>query len=225
MRFTCPFTATSILKTEFFIPISSDEKGATSGFRVLANHLASFFFLTLFRRFIRATILNSMSPSLSTRLVLWSADSLTYILTEFVTSAARNWPFIHLSFRPVNSNTEGYWEIDLTSLLSVADHVTIYIYIYIYIYSENTIKYLDLARGLKTLWKIKVMLMPIIFGRHGKETGRTGDLWKIQKSSTPQSFWDQLEYWDLKRLTVTYTSVKNQQLKLIWKNSQGVKKL
>ena len=28
------------------------------------------------------------------------------------------------SLRPVNSNMEGYWEIDLPSLLSVADHVT-----------------------------------------------------------------------------------------------------
>ena len=36
MRFARPFTATSVLKTEFFIPISSLEKGATSGFRVLA---------------------------------------------------------------------------------------------------------------------------------------------------------------------------------------------
>ena len=39
-------TATHVLKTPFFFPISADEKGA-SGFRVLANHLASFFFLTL----------------------------------------------------------------------------------------------------------------------------------------------------------------------------------
>ena len=31
-------------ETEFFIPISADEKDATSGFRVLANRLASFFF-------------------------------------------------------------------------------------------------------------------------------------------------------------------------------------
>ena len=32
-------------KLKFFIPISSDEKTTTSGFRVLAYHLASFFFL------------------------------------------------------------------------------------------------------------------------------------------------------------------------------------
>ena len=37
----------AVLKTEFFTPISTDEKGATTGFRVLANHLASFFFFTL----------------------------------------------------------------------------------------------------------------------------------------------------------------------------------
>ena len=47
MRSARLFTATSVLKTEFFIPISSDEKDTTSGFTVLANHLASFFFLTL----------------------------------------------------------------------------------------------------------------------------------------------------------------------------------
>ena len=46
-------------KTAFFIPISADEKGA-SGFRVLANHLASFFFLHPVRRFILATIRTSV---------------------------------------------------------------------------------------------------------------------------------------------------------------------
>ena len=48
-------TPTSVLTTAFFIPISADEKGA-SGFRVLANHLASFFFLHPVRRFVRTTI-------------------------------------------------------------------------------------------------------------------------------------------------------------------------
>ena len=37
----------SVLKIKFFFPISSDEKGTTSGFRVLANHFPSFFFLHL----------------------------------------------------------------------------------------------------------------------------------------------------------------------------------
>ena len=48
-------TPTAVLKTAFFIPISADEKGA-SGFRILANHLASFFFLHSIRRFVRTTI-------------------------------------------------------------------------------------------------------------------------------------------------------------------------
>ena len=44
-QITRPLTVTSVRKTEFFIPISSDKKVTTSGFRVLAYHLASFFFL------------------------------------------------------------------------------------------------------------------------------------------------------------------------------------
>ena len=43
-------------KLNSFFPISADEKGATSVFRVLANHSASFFFLHPVRRFIRTTI-------------------------------------------------------------------------------------------------------------------------------------------------------------------------
>ncbi len=39
-----PFTATSVPKLTFFIPISADEKGCNFRFRILANHLASFFF-------------------------------------------------------------------------------------------------------------------------------------------------------------------------------------
>ena len=80
--------ATSLLKTEFFIPISCDERATTSSFGVLA----SFFFLHPVMRFIRATIMTSISPSLSNQLGLWSADSLTYILTGFVTLGTRNWP-------------------------------------------------------------------------------------------------------------------------------------
>ena len=40
IRSALPLTATSILKNKFFIPISSDEKGTTSGAKALANHLA-----------------------------------------------------------------------------------------------------------------------------------------------------------------------------------------
>ena len=40
IKAACPLTATSVLKTKFFIPISSDEKGTTSGAKASANHLA-----------------------------------------------------------------------------------------------------------------------------------------------------------------------------------------
>ena len=82
IRSSRPLTVTSILKTKFFIPISSDEKGTTSGAEASANHLAP----------------SSSSPSpvvlfndlhsllRPTKLGLWSADSLTYIRTGFVTS-------------------------------------------------------------------------------------------------------------------------------------------
>ena len=58
-----PLMATSVLKTKFFIPISADEESYFR-FRVLANHLASFFFLHPVRRFLRATILTSVYPFL-----------------------------------------------------------------------------------------------------------------------------------------------------------------
>ena len=40
IRSARPFTATSVLKTKFSIPISSDKKGTTSGAKAFANHLA-----------------------------------------------------------------------------------------------------------------------------------------------------------------------------------------
>ena len=110
MRFACPSSATSVLKTEFFIPISADEKGATSGFRVLTNHLASFFFLTLSGdSFGFHSDLDSLLP------INRQVEELTYI---------PNSSFNGQSLMSVNSNTKGYWEIDHTSLLSVVDHVT-----------------------------------------------------------------------------------------------------
>ena len=39
-QITRPFTATSVLKTKFFIPISSDEKGTTSSVKASTNPLA-----------------------------------------------------------------------------------------------------------------------------------------------------------------------------------------
>ena len=60
-------------KTDFFLSISTDEEKATSVFRVLANHSASFSFLHPVRRFVR-------TPISSTWVRLWGTDSLTYIL-------------------------------------------------------------------------------------------------------------------------------------------------
>ena len=80
-------------------------KGCYFRFRVLANHLASFFFLHPVSRFIRTTIS-------STRVRLRSTDSLAYIL-YFLQQPGQSWPtflippFNGQSLRPVNSNTEG----------------------------------------------------------------------------------------------------------------------
>ena len=49
-------TPTAVLKLNSLFPISADEKGATSVFRVLANHSASFSFLHPVRRFVWTTI-------------------------------------------------------------------------------------------------------------------------------------------------------------------------
>ena len=88
-------------KTEFFFPISAEEKGA-SGFRVLA----SFFFFTLTG--------DSFGLSLFIRVRLWSTDSLTYILIS---------SFNGQPLGPVNSNTEGLGKF-LISLLSVGPRDT-----------------------------------------------------------------------------------------------------
>ena len=42
IRSARPLTATSVIKTEFFFPLSSDEKGTTSGAKAPANHLAPY---------------------------------------------------------------------------------------------------------------------------------------------------------------------------------------
>ena len=126
-------TPTAVLKLIFFIPISADEKGCYFRFGILANHLASFFFLHPIRRFVRTSITSKyvlIPSSLSIR--SQSADiSWLSFWPGFVTSAARNWPtflFLFLTvnlWRPINSNTEG-WGKFLISLLSVVDHVIVY---------------------------------------------------------------------------------------------------
>ena len=60
------------------------KKGVTSSFRILANHLASFFFLHPVRRFVQTTIS-------FTRVRLRGTDSLTYIL-YFLRQAGWSWP-------------------------------------------------------------------------------------------------------------------------------------
>ena len=76
------------LNSLFLFPLM---KKATSVFRVLANHSASFSFLTLAGDSFGLI-------SLSTRVRLWSTDSLTYILVS---------SFNGQPLGPVNSNTEG----------------------------------------------------------------------------------------------------------------------
>ena len=86
-------------------------KGCYFRFRILANHLASFFFLHPVRRFIRTTIcpytpffIHPVAECNISWLLFWPG---------FVTSAARNWPTFLIPlltvslWRPVNSNTEG----------------------------------------------------------------------------------------------------------------------
>ena len=98
-------TPTAVLKLISLFPISADEKGVTSVFRVLANNSASFSFLHPVRRFVRTTIS-------STRVRLRGTDSLTYIL-YFLQQAGRSWPTFLIPllmvslWQPTNSNTEG----------------------------------------------------------------------------------------------------------------------
>ena len=82
-------TPTAVRKTAFFIPISADEKGA-SGFRVLANHLASFFFLHPVRQFVRTTI--SIHPS-----EVMEYRGLTYILISTFNGQAEELTYIPYS--------------------------------------------------------------------------------------------------------------------------------
>ena len=102
MRLAYLFMAISALKTDFLIPISADEKGCYFRFRILANHLASFFCQAISSDYLRSQNAN----------ICWLS-----FWPGFVTSAARNWPtflFLFLTvslWRPVNSNTEGVGEI------------------------------------------------------------------------------------------------------------------
>ena len=89
-------------------------------------------------------------------------------------------------------------------------------------------KYLDLAGELKKLWNMKVTIIPIVVGAFGTVTKGLikglenleirGRVEIIHTTERPEK-----SPGDLMRLAVTQTLVKNHQLKLMWKKSQGVK--
>ena len=114
-------------KTDFLIPISADEKGATSalGYWPIIRPLSSSF--TLLGDSFRLLYV-TIPPSLSIRSQSANICWLSF-WPGFVTSPARNWPTFLFLFstvslwRLVNSNTEGLGNF-LISLLSVVDHVT-----------------------------------------------------------------------------------------------------
>ena len=93
------------------------------------------------------------------------------------------------------------------------------------------IKYLDLTRGLKKLWNMKVTIVPIVIGAFGTITkgllkgledlevgGRVETIQMTASLRTARVLRRVLETWgDLRRLAVTQTPVKNHQLTLMWK--------
>ena len=70
--------------------------------------------------------------------------------------------------------------------------------------SEKKDKYLDLGRELKKLWNMEVTIVLIVIGALGTITKR------LLKGLSPET-----SPGDLRRLTVTQTSVKNHQLTLM----------
>ena len=99
--------------------------------------------------------------------------------------------------------------------------------------SEKKNKYLDLAREWKNLWNMKMTSIPIVIGAFGTVT--KGLLKGLEDLKIRGCVEDHPNYnviengqntekspGDLRRLPVTQTPGKNDQLKLMWKNSQGV---
>ena len=92
---------------------------------------------------------------------------------------------------------------------------------------EKRDKYLDLARKLKKLWNMKVMIVPMVIGAFGTITkGSLKGLgaWKIMDgrdypNDTIAENGQNLETspGDLRRFAVNQTPVKNHQVTLIWK--------
>ena len=100
---------------------------------------------------------------------------------------------------------------------------------------EKLDRYLDLARELKKLWNIKVMVIPIIVGvletvlknmeKKLDELEIRGRIKTIQTTAGLKSARTLRRKW--RRLAVTQTTVKNQQLELVWKtqiNRQNTRK-
>ena len=118
--------ASSVLKTKFFIPISSDETGTTSGAKASANHLAP--------------SSSSSSPGHATQ---WP----TFLLRPPGYGVQVVWPLFPtasaVSRWAVSSNTEGEGRLNLTSLLSVAYHVTLNY--------DRTLKMNEVLQALKRL--------------------------------------------------------------------------
>ena len=126
-------------KLIFFIPISVDEKGCSFCFRILANHLASFFFLHPVRRFVRTTIFIQYIPFfihpvtecqhllafILTRISYFGREELTYIpyssfngqslvACKFKHGGVGEIPYISpLSGRPRDSQWDPCWWCDM----------------------------------------------------------------------------------------------------------------
>ena len=89
---------------------------------------------------------------------------------------------------------------------------------------EKKDRYLDLARELKDLWSMQVIIIPIVIGAFGTVTKGTGGLgcWRPSRDHPNDSIIDndritEKSAGDLSRLGVFQTSVKGHQLTLMWK--------
>ena len=81
-RFAHLFTGTSVFKTDFLIPISADEKGCYFCFRILFNHLASFFCQAIrsdYYLFHSVTECKHLLAFILTRICYLGREELTYI--------------------------------------------------------------------------------------------------------------------------------------------------
>ena len=138
MRFARPFTTTSVLKSEFFFSISSEKRlllpalgcwpiiwpisSSSPGYTIHSDYYTDLY------------VPFSIHPvgDMECRYFDLHSNWIRYFGREELTYITYS-SFNGQSLSPVNLNTEGQWEIDLPSLPSLADHVTIYTYIYNYL--------------------------------------------------------------------------------------------